>query len=332
MKNRIRLFAILITFPAVAALGLLAVKYVESHYDVPSSGQFKGWQWTIAIQAVVIFMTWGVVMVSNKFADIVVRPFESLMEFTRKVINREMTTQPQSTGVHEIDSLLQDLHNTVSGARQRLNAERTLAADVSHQLRSPLTALSLRLEEIERQTQGQEVHADAQASLHQVERLVAMVEDLLTTWRASSDRTLTAINVEELISTEVNRWTAQYESAGRAIVIDAETNLQALGTFGVEELVLSVLLDNSLKYGAGTTYISARKYQTWILIEVGDEGEGIKEELKSTLMSQGVTTSGTGLGLAWARRQVAADGGRLELRSLRPAVFGVFLIADRDSR
>ena len=332
MKNRIRLFAILITFPAVAFFGLFAVSYVQTHYEVPNSGQFKGWQWTIAIQTAVIFLTWGVVVASNKFAEITVRPYEALVDFTRKVINREITTQPQPTGVKEIDSLLQDLHNTVSGARQRLNAERTLAADVSHQLRSPLTALSLRLEEIERRTQGQEVHADALAALHQVERLVAMVEDLLTTWRASSDRTLTAINVEELISTEVNRWTSQYDAASRRIEIDVEPNLQALGTFGVEELVLSVLLDNSLKYGAGTTYISARKYQTWILIEVGDEGEGIQEELKSTLMSQGVTTSGTGLGLAWARRQVAADGGRLELRSLRPAVFGVFLIADRDSR
>lgn len=330
MRNRIRLFAIVISVPVIALLGIAGVAIVETRFDVPGAGTFQGWQWTIGIQGIVLLLTWLVVVASTRFTSRVVEPFDELSSFIRKVINREATKSPEPTGVAEIDSLMLDLYQTVSSARQRLDAERTLAADVSHQLRSPLTALSLRLEEIERQTRGQGVHIDAEASLHQVERLVSMVEDLLTTWRASSDRALSSIAVDELLENEVSRWRAQYEKAGRSIVIDAQADLRALGTFGVEELVLSVLLDNSLKYGAGTTYISARTYQTWILIEVGDEGEGIKEELKSTLMSQGTTTTGNGLGLAWARRQVAADGGRLELRSLRPAVFGVFLIADSD--
>jgi signal transduction histidine kinase len=158
-----------------------------------------------------------------------------------------------------------------------------------------------------------------------------MVEDLLTTWRSSSDRTLTSFSVDTLIRDETRRWQDQYRSAGRELVVDCDNSLMALGTIGVQELVLSVLLDNSLKYGAGTTYLRATDYQTWVLIEVGDQGPGIGEEVRSTLMSQGSSSGGTGLGLAWARRQVAADGGRLELRSLHPAVFGVFLIADRQS-
>lgn len=332
MKNRIRMFAIVSTVPVIALLGLVAVFIVQDRFDVPQPGTLLGWQWTMGIQGVVILLTILVVVASTKFTAAVVAPFDALSDFLRHVINREVTKPPSTTGVADIDVLMSDLYQSISSARQHLDAERTLAADVSHQLRSPLTALSLRLEEIERQTRGQAVHVDAEASLNQVERLVTMVEDLLTTWRATSDRALSSIAVQELIENEVSRWRAQYDSAGRLLVIDAQSDLRALGTFGVEELVLSVLLDNSLKYGAGTTYISARKYQTWILIEVGDEGEGIKEELKSTLMSQGSTTTGTGLGLAWARRQVAADGGRLELRSLRPAVFGVFLIADSDGR
>jgi signal transduction histidine kinase len=191
--------------------------------------------------------------------------------------------------------------------------------------------LSLRLEQIERQTQGQDVNVDAKAALGQVERLVTMVEDLLTTWRSSSDRTLATFSVQKLINDETRRWHDLYQSAGRTIDIECDSSLMALGTVGVQELVLSVLLDNSLKYGAGTTFMRATDYQTWVLIEVGDEGPGIREEMKNTLMSPGATSGGTGLGLAWARRQVAADGGRLELRSLHPAIFGVFLIADRQS-
>jgi signal transduction histidine kinase len=67
--------------------------------------------------------------------------------------------------------------------------------------------------------------------------------------------------------------------------------------------------------------------QSWTLIEIEDEGIGVSQDIESTLMTQGSTTGGTGLGLAWARSQVASDGGRLELLSLRPAIFGIFLVS-----
>jgi signal transduction histidine kinase len=120
---------------------------------------------------------------------------------------------------------------------------------------------------------------------------------------------------------------AKVQSSDRKIEIKCEPNLMALGTPEVQELVLSVLIENSLQHGAGTIEISARDYQSWTLIEVKDEGSGISQDIESTLMTQGTTTGGTGLGLAWARNQVASDGGRLELRSLRPAVFGIFLMS-----
>jgi signal transduction histidine kinase len=208
-----------------------------------------------------------------------------------------------------------------------LDAERTLAADVSHQLRSPLTALSLRLEQISQDTKDTKVHDDSTAALGQVDRLVKLVEGLLTTWRSTTDRDLTEINVSELLQTVEERWQAKVHSSGRKIVIDCAPDLAALGTPEVQELVLSVLIENSLQHGAGTIQISARDFQSWTLIEVRDEGLGISQDIENSLMTQGVTTGGTGLGLAWARNQVASDGGRLELRSLKPAVFGVFLMS-----
>ena len=63
------------------------------------------------------------------------------------------------------------------------------------------------------------------------------------------------------------------------------------------------------------------------MIEVSDQGDGIKGDAEVSLMVKGNTTGGTGLGLAWARTQISIDGGRLELRNLKPAAFGIFLIA-----
>jgi sensor histidine kinase regulating citrate/malate metabolism len=87
------------------------------------------------------------------------------------------------------------------------------------------------------------------------------------------------------------------------------------------------LIENSLQHGAGTIQVSAQDMQSWILIEVADQGNGVSQDIESTLMTQGTTTGGNGLGLAWARSQVASDGGRLELRSLKPAIFGIFLVS-----
>ena len=331
MVSRIRTFILLVFVPLFVILGIAATLYVQSHYAVESTSRLDQWYWSVGIQSIVILATCAVVVASSALARSVAAPYQQMNASIRRIANREFNIVPATTNIAELDETLQALYATATAARRRLDAERTLAADVSHQLRSPLTALSLRLEEIERRTQGQDVNIDAKAALGQVERLVTMVEDLLTTWRSSSDRTLASFSVNKLLSDETRRWQDQYQTAGRELVVECDKSLMALGTIGVQELVLSVLLDNSLKYGAGTTYLRATDYQTWVLIEVGDEGPGIREEVRSTLMSQGSTSGGTGLGLAWARRQVAADGGRLELRSLHPAIFGIFLIADRQS-
>jgi signal transduction histidine kinase len=156
---------------------------------------------------------------------------------------------------------------------------------------------------------------------------VKLVEGLLTTWRSTTDRDLTEINVSDLLANVCDRWQARVELSGRKISIECGLDLVALGTPEVQELVLSVLIENSLQHGAGAIKISARDFQSWTLIEIGDEGNGISQDIESTLMTQGVTTGGTGLGLAWARNQVAFDGGRLELRNLKPAIFGIFLVS-----
>lgn len=282
---------------------------------------------SFGIQALVGLTATLVVLVSQVLARISVRPFETLLIQINDITAQKSVSPPEETGVYEIDQSVRNLYSAATDAQRRLDAERTLAADVSHQLRSPLTALSLRLEQISQDTKDTNVHEDSKAAISQVDRLVKLVEGLLTTWRSTTDRDLDEISVTDLLFAARDRWQAKVHSSNREIVVECEPNLFALGTLEVQDLVLSVLIENSLQHGGGTIRISARDYQSWVLIEVKDEGDGISQDVESILMTQGATTGGTGLGLAWARNQVASDGGRLELRSLKPAVFGVFLIS-----
>lgn len=329
MQQRLFRFFVIAILPWVILLAVVAnLWFLDSNQSSNSSAFFMNSSAvSFGIQAIVGLTATLVVLVSQVLARATVRPFETLLSQINLITTRRSITPPEETGLPEVDLTINNLYLAATDAQRRLDAERTLAADVSHQLRSPLTALSLRLEQISQGTKDTKVHEDSTAALGQVDRLVKLVEGLLTTWRSTTDRDLTEINVSELLQTVEERWQAKVHSSGRKIVIDCAADLAALGTPEVQELVLSVLIENSLQHGAGTIQISARDYQSWTLIEVKDEGMGISQDIENSLMTQGVTTGGTGLGLAWARNQVASDGGRLELRSLKPAVFGIFLMS-----
>ena len=328
MKQRLLRFLILASFPWILLFGIVTNILLRDIFgDDLTSNWIESAPYTSGIQALISLVAVGFLLYVQNLSSRVVAPFDALTDQVNAIAMAHPLQKPRATGLDDIDRLVSTLHFTASDARRRLDAERTLAADVSHQLRSPLTALSLRLEQIASDTTDTQVHGEALAALNQVDRLVRLVEGLLTTWRSTSDRELTSIDVFEFVRRNVERWTERFESEGRSIQLDCPQRLTALGTQEVQDLVISVLLENSLQHGAGETRVAVKDYQSWVLIEVSDQGEGIAEDVQGTLMSKGTTTGGNGLGLAWARAQVASDGGRLELRSITPAVFGIFLMS-----
>lgn len=330
MKQRLFRAFVIAIIPWVLILGLVANFWIQ---DVKQSSE-SIFLWTkftavsAGIQAIVALTLTLVILISALLAKYTARPFSSLLRQVNLISTQGANLSLELTGIVEVDDTLKTLFTQANTAQRRLDSERTLAADVSHQLRSPLTALSLRLEQIVKSTRGTQIQAEAQAALDQVDRLVNLVEGLLTTWRATSDRNLTQIDITTFLADVKEQWQSRLATSGRAMELNCDSDLIAFGTYDVQEQVLSVLIENAIQHGAGKITISAKDYHAWILIEVSDEGQGIAREIESTLMTKGSTTTGTGLGLAWARNQVAADGGRLELRGIKPAVFGIFLIAD----
>jgi signal transduction histidine kinase len=329
MEQRLFRFFLLAIAPFVLLFGLVANFWISSsgQNSNPEATWIGSTPLSFGVQALVALLATFAVITLKQLSRVSVRPVNALLNEVQTITAQQAVSPPQSTGLAEIDITLQNLFLAATDAQRRLDAERTLAADVSHQLRSPLTALSLRLEQIVQDTSDTQVHDDAVAALNQVDRLVRLVEGLLTTWRSTSDRELSEIDISKFLATVQERWQSRLQSAGRNIEVFSEPKLIALGTPEIQDLVISVLIENSLQHGAGTIRITSRDYQSWVLIEISDQGDGITPDIESSLMVQGTTTGGTGLGLAWARSQVASDGGRLELRNLKPAAFGIFLMS-----
>ncbi len=234
----------------------------------------------------------------------------------------------EPSGVEEIDLVASELGRSADRLAGRLAAERQFAADASHQLRTPLTALSMRLEEIGLASDSDEVREEARISLEQVERLVQVIDDLVARSRRLGGGTTEAVHLSDVVNQQLEEWGPTFERAGRTLAVEVPEDAAVLATPGALAQVLATLVENSLKHGAGTTTLRARRSGAggaWA-IEVGDEGNGVPDELAPRIFEREVTSGrGTGLGLALARDLVAGDGGRLELAQRRPAVFAVFL-------
>ncbi|OLT13528.1 two-component sensor histidine kinase [Actinomadura sp. CNU-125] len=230
-------------------------------------------------------------------------------------------------GIPEVDRVAEVLDRSAVRIADLLASSREFASDASHQLRTPLTALSMRLDEmIEAADYPDVVREEGAAAVAQTERLVAVVEQLLA--RARHDRTGGAVpaQIDDIIAQQVEEWRPIFGRAGRDVRIIGEQGLVGMTNPEGLSQIIATLLDNSLMHGAGTVTIHTKPGGSSVVVEVGDEGGGIPPELEARIFERSVSGGrGTGLGLYLARSLAVVDGGRLELVQARPAVFGVFL-------
>ncbi|WP_234992768.1 sensor histidine kinase [Varibaculum vaginae] len=241
----------------------------------------------------------------------------------------------EPTGIEEIDLVSEELSRSGERIVGRIAKERQFASDVTHQLRTPLTALSMRIEEIQYLSDDEEVRSEAESCLEQVERITQAVEDLKKRAQQASHGHTQAVKMAEIFRQQKDEWEPQFTAVGRRIVFNnLVTDRLPLATPSSLSQAIATLVENSLKYGAGTVTVSTRKgvSSRSIFVEVTDEGEGISEDLVPDIFRRGISGHGSsGIGLALAKDLIEADGGRVELTSRQPVVFTISLAAVSES-
>ncbi|MGI8867511.1 MAG: ATP-binding protein [Mycobacteriales bacterium] len=231
----------------------------------------------------------------------------------------------QRHGVPELDRVSDVLDRSAAEIAELVRRERDLASDVSHQIRSRLTALSMRLEELTLHGDP-DVREEAQLALEQAERLEGVVTELLAHARNRRTAAATWLELRDEIGTIVGEYEPAVQRAGREIDIECDRGLRAVATPGRLHQALGGLVDNAVEHGAGRILVRASSTGRSAVIEVSDEGDGVPADLVGRIFERGVSgRSSTGLGLALSRALVEADGGRLELRQARPPVFVIYL-------
>jgi signal transduction histidine kinase len=256
------------------------------------------------------------------------RPVAELAEAAGRLGAGDPRPLGRRYGVADLDQLADGLDSSARRLSSLLAADRELAVDASHQLRTPLTALSMRLEEMIAAADDPDVvREEGTAALAQAERLADVVTQLLGPARRATAASAALTGIDEIVQQQVIEWEPAFRRARRKLVVIGARGLQAYVTPGVLAQVLATLLDNALMHGGGTVTIQTSQSARSVVIEVRDEGKGIPPDLVSRIFERSVSgrPEGTGLGLALARTMAAADGGRVVLVKAKPATFAVFL-------
>jgi signal transduction histidine kinase len=236
--------------------------------------------------------------------------------------------RPLHTGIAEIDEVSELIARRAHDMTRSLAAERDFASDASHQLRTPLTALLMRLEEISSTDDLSVVEEEATIAIAQVERLTRVVDDLLGRTRIGAGGQAPAVSLDSVFAALQREWQPAFEQARRSVHVRGERGLFVRMTPVGLSQVLSTLLENSLMHGRGTVDVHARRSGPSVILEVSDQGDGIPATMAPHIFERSVSSGAapsTGLGLSLARDLAEANGGRLDLVQARPPRFALFL-------
>ncbi|GGG12811.1 two-component sensor histidine kinase [Rhodococcoides trifolii] len=308
--------------------------------EVPSSHMRTLQQQAVGAVALVVLAsiaagTVVAVVTARRLAD----PLLQVAKRAARLAEGDFRQDPTRHSIAELDRVSDVLDSATVEIVGRLQREHALVADVSHQLRSRLTAVRLRLDELSVYPDPAVVD-EANEAMAQVDRLTSAIDELVRSSRSDGSAGAATVSVVKELSGVVAEWDTTYRDAGRLLTMRGNPDVTASVTGSRLREAVSVLVQNALEHGEGTCTVSVRlvsgtpargHVDPTVCVEVSDEGVGVSNDLAPHIFDRGFSGAGsTGVGLALARALVEADGGRLELQRRKPALFAVFLPAVRD--
>lgn len=259
------------------------------------------------------------------------RPIDRLAQSAAQLGQGDFTVRAPPAGVPEVDAVARALDTTAARLDTMLARERAFSSDASHQLRTPLAALRMRLE-MARLDPGVDREALLDGALHEVDRLARTIDDLLDLAR-DTHAGRAPLPVESVVAELDETWHGPLAAAGRPLRTLVEPGAPTVhASPAAVRQVLDVLIDNARTHGAGTVTLRARPAGSGLAIEVADEGRGVRADDRERIFDRRRGDDDRhGVGLALARSLAEAEGGRLVLQRASPApVFAIVLPGSED--
>ena len=259
-------------------------------------------------------------VVAAVIANQIARPVRRLEVTARQFATGGTEAEAEVTGSTEQKSLARSFNEMTARVGRLLRSQRDFVANASHQLRTPLTGLRLRLEGLSDELEDDGQRAELDAGMKEVDRLSKMVDELLILSRAGEiDRPGEVLDLKDLGQEARDRWLGAM--GDRDLVLEGIEREDLGPVFGARpdiERVLDALIENAIGYSPPDSTIGIAVSEG--TIRVTDEGSGLEpgeEEAVFERFARGSSgrqgVRGTGLGLAIARELAGQWGGSVSL-------------------
>lgn len=288
----------------------------------PVGERFKDLAQNVIGYGLILVLLWFIQWLILHFA--VKRQFKVIHQLSKEISGKNANDlapiQQQVPELKELQPMVWQLNQLLERLKQSLVAEQRFTADASHELRSPLSAIQMRLQVLKRKYP--DLAQDLVSIQNDVSRGTQVLENLLLLAR------LDPTNTSQLPKTEIDLQLVVMDVIQALQPFALEKNIQIqtqlssdLYMSANEKLIFSCLrnlVDNAIRYAeqGGHVFIDVQQKQQHIIISIEDDGQGVTDEVLQRLGERfyralGTKTQGSGLGLSICQKIIELHAGEI---------------------
>jgi signal transduction histidine kinase len=256
------------------------------------------------------------VLIAAGLAGSLARPLQRLAAAARRLGGGDLSARAGAVeGATEVEELGRSFDEMASRLEHTVQAQREFVANASHQLRTPLTGMKLRLEAAIGQATDEDQRHQLEAADREVDRLSEIVDRLLEMAKQIEEGEPTHVDLGESVHRAVERWSGRATAKGSTLGVSGQSAVAEANPSDLDQ-ILDNLLDNAIAYAPGPIEVQSGLTDGIASITVRDHGKGIPTEEQARVVERfyrgrGTTSAGSGLGLAIARELAEKWGGAL---------------------
>jgi len=296
-------------------LGAVRLSYPASEVNAVVDDRVRG----LGVAAVITLLCAGIIALL--VASTVTRRIRRLRDAAEEIADGDLDARADVGGGGEIQELAESFNTMADRVQAVVESQRGFAGDASHQLRTPLTALRLRLDRAaDLMTEDEPALDQVDAARDEIDRLQRLIDGLLVLARAENgDQPTVPVDVSAVAAERVEDWLALAGERHVHIELDAPGMTVAHAVPGAVEQIVDNYVDNALEVvpEGSRILVTVRSEPTGVILTVDDQGPGLPPESRDRAFDRfwrgRQDGAGSGLGLAIVSSLAHASGGTVWL-------------------
>ncbi len=256
-------------------------------------------------------------LIAFGLAGSLARPLKELATTAKRLGDGDLAARAGAIkGPKEVEDLAATFDQMAERVERTFDAQRSFVANVSHQLRTPLTGMKLRIERATEEAEDPDQRRQLEAADIELDRMAATVDRMLEMARDIEEGAPTQVDLTDAAEEAVRRWVDRAAVAGSTVSAVTTREVRAQANPKDVEQILDNLIDNALLYAAGPVVVETGLRGARAFLAVADRGPGIAPQDRAHVTERfvrgrGSPVKGSGLGLAIVRDLVEKWGGTL---------------------